>query len=232
MHRRPVPSGPKCAKAATRAETKGGYRPFGGPESAAARGKQEEDEGKTGSWNVVPSPRWPRMTSTISNVTRMCGGLIAIFRPESWYEGESNSAAGTRARMSFRTIGHACVTRSTSAISGRRTMLNRGVVIVRPKQPYLDWAAALDDSELVPDPNAEQTVYLIPSYGDDEEAWEILERVHPAIFENELYGWHTDEAAWPKGRDFAMFKAWFKIELHSVVEDLCDYEIVDEDAEA
>src|SRR5215475_11694737 len=88
------------------------------------------------------------------------------------------------------------------------------------------------DSELVPDPNAEQTVYLIPSYGDDEEAWEILERVHPMIFENELYGWHTDEAAWPQGRDFGMFKAWFEIELHSVVEDLCDYEIVDEDAEA
>ena len=51
-------------------------------------------------------------------------------------------------------------------------MLNRGVVIVRPKQSYLDWAAGLD-SELVPDPNAEQTVYLIPSYGDDEEAWDI-----------------------------------------------------------
>ena len=110
-------------------------------------------------------------------------------------------------------------------------MLNRGVVIVRPKQPYLDWAAGLDDSELVPDPNAEQTVYLIPSYGDDEEAWETLERVHSAIFENELYGWHTEEAAWPQGRDFAMFKAWFNIELHSVVEDLCDYEVVDEDAE-
>jgi hypothetical protein len=111
-------------------------------------------------------------------------------------------------------------------------MLNRGVVIVRPKQPYLDWAAGLDDSKLVPDPTAEQTVYLIPSYGDDEEAWEILERVHPTIFENELYGWHTDEEAWPKDRDVAMFKAWFEIELHSVVEDLCDYEIVDEDAEA
>jgi len=111
-------------------------------------------------------------------------------------------------------------------------MLNRGVVIVRPKQPYLEWAAGLDDSELVPDPNDEQTVYLIPSYGGDGEAWEILERVHPAIFENELYGWHTDEAAWPQGRNLTMFKAWFEIELHSVVEDLCDYEIVDEDDEA
>jgi hypothetical protein len=56
--------------------------------------------------------------------------------------------------------------------------------------------------------------------------------VHPAIFENELYGWHTDEAAWPQGRDLAMFKAWFEIKLHSVAEDLCDFEILDEDDEA
>jgi hypothetical protein len=48
----------------------------------------------------------------------------------------------------------------------------------------------------------------------------------------ELSGWHTDEAAWPKGRDLAMFKKWFEIELHSVVEDLCDFEIVDQDDEA
>jgi hypothetical protein len=110
-------------------------------------------------------------------------------------------------------------------------MLNRGVVIVRPKQPYLDWAAGLDDSGIVPDPNGEQTVYLVPSYEDDHAAWEVLQDVHTAIFENELHGWHTDEAAWPRGRDFAMFKAWFKVELHSVVEDLCDVEIVDEDDE-
>jgi len=29
-----------------------------------------------------------------------------------------------------------------------------------------------------------------------------------------------------------MFKDWFAVELHSVVEDLCDFEIVDEDDEA
>ncbi len=108
-------------------------------------------------------------------------------------------------------------------------MLNRGVVIVRPKQSYLDWATGLDDSGIVPDPNGEQSIYLIPSYEDEEAAWEILENVHPAIFENELHGWHTDEAGWPRGRDFAMCKEWFEVELHSVVEDLCDFEIVDED---
>jgi len=110
-------------------------------------------------------------------------------------------------------------------------VLNRGVVIVRPKQPYLDWAAGLDDSGLVPDPTGEQTVYLIPSYEDDGEAWTVLESVYPMIFEHELAGWDTDETTWPQGRDFAMFRDWFAVEFHSVVEDLCDFEIVEDDDE-
>jgi len=108
-------------------------------------------------------------------------------------------------------------------------MLNRSAVIVRPKQPYLDWAAQLDDSAILPDPEDERTVYLIPEYDDEDHAWELLEELYEEIFENELYGWHTDESAWPENRDFAMFQEWFEIELNSVVEDLCGDEIVDDD---
>jgi hypothetical protein len=108
-------------------------------------------------------------------------------------------------------------------------MLNRAVLIVRPKQPYLAWAAGLDDSGLVPDVQGEQTAYLIPSFEDDDEAEEVLAEVYSIVFDLELDGWHTDESAWPKNRTLAMFKEWFHIELHSVVEDLVDDEIVDED---
>ena len=65
---------------------------------------------------------------------------------------------------------------------------------------------SLDDSGLVPDAKGEQTVYLIPSYWDDGEAWEILERLYPIIFESERQGWCTDETMWPNPRDFATFK--------------------------
>jgi len=106
-------------------------------------------------------------------------------------------------------------------------MLNRGAVILRPKQPYLDWGAGLDHSRLVPDVGAEKTVYLIPSYESDEEGWAILAEGYESIFEAELFGWHTDEAAWPQGRSLQMFKEWFHVELHSVVEDLCGYELID-----
>ncbi len=108
-------------------------------------------------------------------------------------------------------------------------MINRGVLIVRPKQPFLDWAAGLDDSGILPDPSGEQTVYLIPNFDSYEEAWEIIEDVYLDVFENELEGWHTDESAWPTNRDIETFQKWFTVEAHSVVEDLCDYELLEED---
>ena len=108
-------------------------------------------------------------------------------------------------------------------------MLNRSALIVRPKQPYLDWAAGLDDSGLVPDVDGEKTIYLIPSFEDDREAWKFLEYFYTEVFERELDGWHTDESAWPPDRDFEMFQEWFDIELHSSVEDLVDTDIVDDE---
>ena len=108
-------------------------------------------------------------------------------------------------------------------------MLNRAVLVVRPKQPYLDWAAQLDESGLVPNAEGEQTAYLVPQFDDDDEGQKVLRRVFVEVFERELFGWHTDEAAWPRKRTFALFQKWFTVELHSVVEDLCDSELVDDE---
>ena len=87
----------------------------------------------------------------------------------------------------------------------------------------------MDDSGLVPGADDEKTVYLIPSFEDDAEAEEILKQVYSEIFERELDAWHTDEADWPENRTFAIFKQWFEIELHSMVEDVCGYELIDDE---
>lgn len=110
-------------------------------------------------------------------------------------------------------------------------MLNRAALIVRPKQPFLDWATGLDDSGLVPDAAGEQTVYLVPEFESDEEGQRVLKLVYAEIFERELDGWHTDPSAWPKKRDFKTFQEWFSIELHSVVEDVVDDILVDNEFE-
>lgn len=110
-------------------------------------------------------------------------------------------------------------------------MLNRAALIVRPKQPFLDWAAGLDDSGLVPDAGGEQTVYLVPEFESDEDGLRVLKRVYAEIFERELDGWHTDPSAWPQKRDFKTFQQWFSIELHSVVEDVVNDALIDDESE-
>ncbi len=110
-------------------------------------------------------------------------------------------------------------------------MLNRAALIVCQKQPFLDWAAGLDDSGLIPDVEGEKTVYLIPVFESDEEGLRVLKRVYAEIFERELDGWHTDPSAWPQKRDFKTFQQWFSIELHSVVEDVVDDALIDDEVE-
>lgn len=110
-------------------------------------------------------------------------------------------------------------------------MLNRGVVIVTPKQPYREWAERLDENGpgLLPGGEGERNIYLIPPFVTDDDAWEILEDHYEQIFDNELGDWHNDPDAWPQNRTFELFQQWFHVEFHSVVEDLCDYELSDED---
>lgn len=110
-------------------------------------------------------------------------------------------------------------------------MLNRAVLIVRPKQPYLDWAASLGESDVLPDPNGEQTAYLIPDCETEEETWDFIEAASGEVFERELFGWSTDAERWPANRDFATFQEWFSIEVHTVVEDLVDEELIDDHEE-
>lgn len=108
-------------------------------------------------------------------------------------------------------------------------MLNRVAVIVRPAAPFLAWAKSLDDSGVAPNPDGEQTVYLVPGFGIEQDGREVLQMVYATVFERELHDWHTRETDWPKDRSFEAFLKWFRIELHSVVEDLCAGTIEDDD---
>lgn len=99
--------------------------------------------------------------------------------------------------------------------------VNRSVVIVRPGQPFISWAAQLPDaSDALPSADGEQSVYLLPmiEYAPDPD--EVLEEHFETIFDHELWSWHRVRADWPANRTFTMFKEWFAIEIHSLVMDL------------
>ena len=71
--------------------------------------------------------------------------------------------------------------------------LNRSVAIIRPKQPYIDWANSFDDGG--PTLELEKTranAYLIKEHGDIRQSYKFVERNYAKIFEDKLNGWMTD----------------------------------------
>ena len=73
-----------------------------------------------------------------------------------------------------------------------RSTLNRSAIVVKPKQPFLDWLHWADATgsdltlrELVLEP----TIYLIPECDTPEEVAEVLHELCEEIFVEQLAGW-------------------------------------------
>ena len=106
--------------------------------------------------------------------------------------------------------------------------VNRSVLVVKPKQPFLAWALSLDDE--IKDLTLESlrkdcTAYLVPEIEFDSDQHQVLEWCFELLFEEQLDGWHTEPKDWPQNRNLEMFLEWFEVEFHSLVFDLCDYQI-------
>jgi hypothetical protein len=96
--------------------------------------------------------------------------------------------------------------------------VNRHAVVIKPKQPVLDWINALYP-DMAEDGN-ETTVYLVKERDSFEDTEKWLKRNFNDIFENELNGRHTDENDWPQKRTYKLFTEWFDTEIHTMVDDI------------
>jgi hypothetical protein len=114
-------------------------------------------------------------------------------------------------------------------------MLNRAALILRYKQPFVDWINAADPSptshRLTPaEVNQEHTVYLVEAQ-DEAELSEWLASYHEGLFEEELKGWYTDPALWPQNRSLKLLQEWCSFELHTVVLDTGESSLEDDESE-
>ena len=109
-------------------------------------------------------------------------------------------------------------------------MINRSVVIVKVKQPFVNWLAMLPDPTAVSleELNLEPSSYLLPECENDAEREVIIRRCSPGIFEAELEEWWGDEDDWPKIRDYQAFKQWFQLEFSPFVFDLTNDDLCDD----
>lgn len=110
-------------------------------------------------------------------------------------------------------------------------MLNRCAVTIRAKEPFLGWLLSLPDYDglTLAEVNEETTTYLLPVYENDTEKELLLGQFFDLLFEEELAAWWMDKSHWPESRNLELFNLWFDVDFHSVVVDLQDAPLRDED---
>lgn len=116
------------------------------------------------------------------------------------------------------------------AIERPRFQLNRGLVILRYKQPYIDWVKIAGDAPMeisLQQANDDGDSFLLPTYESQidpvdgtEDAIKWVEKRWRMFFEHILESWILDEAEWPQKRSLKMFREWFDIEYKSIVWDM------------
>ena len=107
--------------------------------------------------------------------------------------------------------------------------VNRSALVIKPKQPFVDWANSTDPEGTqysLQNIQSENNVYLVSEIDDDKDLEQEIKTHYRVIFENELLSWSTDRTAWPKKLSLALFKEWFVIGQNSMVADLCNDPIV------
>ena len=100
--------------------------------------------------------------------------------------------------------------------------VNRYVAIIKPKQPFIDWANQLPDAEekiTISELQTDCLAILIPESDKEEHSNASINSLADSLFEEELEGWCIHEPWWPQNRTKEMFWEWFEVEIHSVVMD-------------
>ena len=112
-------------------------------------------------------------------------------------------------------------------------MLNRDLLIVRVKQPFVDWVNEADpypngSTFTLDEANEDLPVFLIHDYAcEDLEDW--LAQCYQPLFEDILEFWYTDPALWPQDRTLELFKAWIDVEVRGIILDVVDEPLVDDE---
>jgi hypothetical protein len=113
-------------------------------------------------------------------------------------------------------------------------MINRTAVVIKPRQPFLDWinntprlnlSLRVTMEELLEDCDT----ILLPDTNSLEDAQDLLEPLKPDLFAVQLNEWLRDPSAWPQDRSTAVFDQWFALEVHSMVLDLVEEPILHEE---
>ena len=81
-------------------------------------------------------------------------------------------------------------------------LINRGVVIIKPKQPFADWVNNTPELDMDPPIDLAELredcdSLLLPDLDSLDEAHYYLEPLKISLFEMQLADWYRDPSVWP-----------------------------------
>ena len=104
--------------------------------------------------------------------------------------------------------------------------INRYALILTPSEALLRWAiredATLEEEIDFDDTSDLTTVYLLPDFGDLEEAEEWLEQNYMTLLINLLGEWVEDDSNWPSNLAFNHFEKYSDYTITNMVVDTVD----------
>lgn len=108
--------------------------------------------------------------------------------------------------------------------TGKRTCtINRSVLIVRPKQPYIDWANSMNDGRPLADLKSMRknpNPFLVDEIFYQDDLTHIIDEHWETLFEIQLNNRMRDPDVWPEVLTREMFEKWFDYELFDMVWDI------------
>ncbi len=107
-------------------------------------------------------------------------------------------------------------------------VINRAVAVIKPRQPYLDWATRIPgpaDDVTLDELRTDCTAVLIPDFDTPAESEAFIAGLAVELFEMELEAWDRDHTTWPDDQSYKAFREWFDVEIHSIVLDASDDDI-------
>ena len=103
--------------------------------------------------------------------------------------------------------------------------INRSIIVITPKQPYIDWLNSLELSankytvELYKNDGG---VYLVEDIENNKDFEATIMNNYEKFFERELKGVEPNEDKWPSKRNLELFHEWFDIHYHTVIADIAN----------
>ncbi len=101
-------------------------------------------------------------------------------------------------------------------------IINRGLVVLKKKEPFLGWLKKLPDpiEMSLKEANEDPMSLLIPDFENAKEASDYIQDRFEKLWGFEMERWWEDPDDWEKNLSWNKFNEWFEIEASCIVWDL------------